>query len=157
MMITFFQHRMVFSHQIHFRKSGKNHKSYYSSIQQQHAYFHESNPTVMTEHSRLYHQSNIQPMTEDNDRTNHFQEDGVPLRVPRHQHKKRQRKVQYQIQIEEQTVGFAVKSFHVIHGFFWNVCVVNQQELREPQVSPEDRECKYIFTHIMDMVGVHHR
>src|SRR5690606_7680801 len=54
------------------------------------------------------------------------------------------------------TVIFARYARFEVNSFFGNIRIPDQHVLREPQVSPEDRECKHELTQVMQvfLVGI---
>ena len=39
--------------------------------------------------------------------------------------------------------------------FFWDIGIVDKEELRKPDISPEDTEGKNEFAQVMQMVRIH--
>ena len=48
----------------------------------------------------------------------------------------------------------AFPSLYKVDCFFRDIGIVDTEELRKPDISPEDTECKNEFTQIMQMVGI---
>ena len=101
--------------------------------------------------NRTWHdaQIQIQEVSSQNDGCNWNNHGFRTLRITSHEQQERKQEVHNQIQPKQEFESFP--TFEIINRFLRNVGVVVQQELRQPSISPENRESKHQFTQIVVM------
>src|SRR5690606_15166707 len=149
MIQTFDQCRMILTDKRYLRQCSEHNQQVRTKEDKGHTDLENSKRALILHDPWSHHVEEVEPMTDNDNRTNHLQHRDLAFRIPCHEQQERQNKVHYQVRVEYPAVRTRPHSFDEVYGLFRDVRIPNQQKLAEPDVSPENRKRKAIFPEVV--------
>jgi hypothetical protein len=133
---------MVHRNQRSRSKSTKRHMNEQAQEPEERSPLKEPKLRVVVQGSGHNEQIHVRVVSQENQKAHRDEEFGIPLRIPRKQNIKWNRKIQEE-HADERHLVLCEHPRDVVGHLLWNVGIPDEQELREPQVAPQHADAEH--------------